>query len=97
MISPYIRPDALNDLDRLTAEFKTDDAAWRANRQGYLYVRRCASFHSAMATLTAYTRCGILTYEDYKPRWQELYDLYFTQENCKASADMVVDAFIKVA
>jgi hypothetical protein len=97
MISPYIRPDALNDLNRLIAEFKTDDAAWRSNRQGYLYVRRCASFHSAMATLTAYTRVGLISYEEYKPRWQELYDLYFTDENCKTVAKIVVDDIIKVA
>ena len=97
MISPYIRLDAIRDLDRLIEEFMTDDAAWRANRQGYLYVRRCASFHTAMGTLTAYARCGILTYEDYMPKWQALHDLYFTVENCKASADMVVDAFLKTA
>lgn len=97
MISPYIRLDAIRDLDRLIEEFMTDDAAWRANRQGYLYVRRCASFHTAMGTLTAYTRCGLLTYEDYKPRWQALYDLYFTHDNCMTVANMVVDEFVKVA
>ena len=97
MNSTFIRLDAIRDLDRLIEEFMTDDAAWRANRQGYLYVRRCASFHTAMGTLTAYTRCGLLTYEDYMPKWQALYDLYFTVENCKASADMVVDAFLKIA
>jgi len=96
-MSNFTRNHAIDDLDRLTADFKHDDSAWRADRQGYLYIRRCASFYTAMATLTTYTRCGLISYEDYKPRWQELYDLYFTQENCKASADMVVDAFIKVA
>jgi hypothetical protein len=97
MISPYIRSDALNDLFRLTNEFMQDDAAWRANKQPHLYIRRCASFHSAMATLTAYTRVGLISYEEYKPRWQELYDLYFTDENCKTVAKIVVDDIIKVA
>ena len=96
-MSNFTRNHAIDDLDRLAADFVKDDAAWRANKQGYLYVRRCASFHDAMATLTAYTRCGILSYEDYKPRWQALYDLYFTDENCKATATMVVDEFVKVA
>ena len=96
-MSNFTRNHALDDIDRLSAEFSNDDAAWRADRQGYLYIRRCASFYTAMATLTTYTRCGLISYEDYKPKWQALYDLYFTVENCKASADMVVDAFIKVA
>ena len=89
------RNDSIKHLATLIADFRVEDSKWRAERLAYRATARAASFHMLMGALTAYTRCGIFTYDEYKSLWQPLYDQYFTDENTADMAEMVVEEFLQ--
>ena len=92
------RIDSFKHMATLIADFRVEDSKWRASGPGiptYRTAARAAAFHMLMGALTAYTRCGIFTYDEYKTLWQPLYDQYFTDENTADMAEMAVEDFLQ--